>query len=151
MLLQVKELTGPGVVVRVSGSLDLNGLGDPSRQKLDAHTAPLITPSAGYIGAGLPGLDHSNLFADVYKDVFTNPVAAFGSGGPADHWSDSTVPGFFAIAMGDNALLLPAGYQSNAPIRAYTDFVGAPGFTLNSLGIDVGTSISLSSTAITSR
>ena len=50
------------------------------------------------------------------------------------------MPGFFAIAMGDNALLLPAGYQSNAPIRAYTDFVGAPGFTLNSLGIDVGTS-----------
>ena len=34
VLLQVKELTGPGVVVRVSGSLDLNGLGDPSRQKL---------------------------------------------------------------------------------------------------------------------
>ena len=139
VLLQVKELTDPGVVVRASGSLDLSGLGAPSRQRLDVDTAPLITPSAGYIGAGLPGLDGSNLFADVYRNVFANPIAAFGLGGPADHWSDSTVPGFFAIAMGDNALLLPAGYQSNSSIHAHTDYVGAPGFTLDSLGIDVGT------------
>ena len=139
VLLQVKELTDPGVVVRVSGSLDLTGLGGPSRQRLDVDTAPLITPNAGYIGAGLPGLDDSNLFADVYRDVFANPVTSFGFGGPADHWSNSTVPGFFAIAMAENALLLPGGYTSNSPIHAFTNFVGAPGFTLSSLGIDVGT------------
>ena len=81
VLLQVKELTDPGVVVRVSGSLDLTGLGGPSRQRLDVDTAPLITPNAGYIGAGLPGLDDFNLFADVYRDVFANPVTSFGFGG----------------------------------------------------------------------
>jgi len=138
-MLQIKEHTDPGVVVRVSGSLNLTGLGDPSRRRLDVDTAPLVTPSVGYIGAGLPGLDDSNLFADFYQDVFTNPVDSFGLGGPADHWSNSTVPGFFAIAMAENALLLPAGYKSNSPIDAYTDYVGAPGFTLKSLGLDVGT------------
>ena len=139
VMLQVKEHTDPGVVIKVSGSLDLTGLGSPTRQKLDVDTAPLINPSKGYIGAGLPGLDDSKLFADIYEGVFTNPVASFGFGGQAHHWSNSTVPGFFAIAMGQNALLLPAGYKSNAPIHAYTDFVGAPGFTLKSLGIDLGT------------
>ncbi len=138
-MLQVKELTDPGVVIRVSGSLDLTGLGDPSREKLDFYTAPLMTPSKGYIGVGLPGTDDSHLFADVYKDVFSNPVASFGMGGTAHHWSDATAPGFFALAMASNALLLPAGYKSNSPIHAYTDFVGAPGFTLKSLGIDLGT------------
>lgn len=138
VLLQVKELTDPGIAVRVSGSLDLTGLGTPAVRKLDSETAPLITAGKGYIGAGLPGLDDSNLFADVYTDVFTNPVASFGTGGRADHWSDATTWGFFAVAMADNALLLPAGYTSNSPIHAFTDFLGAPGFTLASLGLNEG-------------
>ncbi|MFO1143512.1 MAG: hypothetical protein U1E59_14200 [Amaricoccus sp.] len=138
VLLQVKERIDPGVVVKVSGSLDLTGLGTPTVQKLDSRTAPLISAGKGYIGAGLPGLDDSNLFADVYKDVFTNPVASFGSGGQADHWSDATTWGFFAVAMADNALMLPAGYESNSPIHAFTDFIGAPGFTFASLGITEG-------------
>ena len=139
VLLQVKEHTDPGVVVRVSGTLDLTGLGSPIRQRLEYQTAPLMTPNEGYIGAGLPGFNSSNLFADTYQGVFTNPVDSFGMGGQADHWSNSTVPGFFAIAMARNALMLPAGYQSNSVINAYTDYVGAPGFTLQSLGIGVGT------------
>ena len=139
VLLQVKERTDPGVVVRVSGSLDLTGLGAPTRQKLGVDTAPLINAGEGYIGAGLPGLDDSRLFADIYTNVFSNPVSSFGSGDAADHWSNSTVSSFFAVAMGDNALLLPSGYKSNDPIHARTEYFGAPGFTLSSLGLDVGT------------
>jgi hypothetical protein len=138
VMLEVKEHTD-GVVTRVSGSLDLAGLGSPTRQKLDVDTAPLITPNRGYIGAGLPGLDDDKLFANIYKDVFAKPIDSFGSGGAADHWSDSTVSGFFAIAMADNALLLPVGYKSNSAISAFTDYVGSPGFTLKSLGLNVGT------------
>lgn len=139
VMLQIKEHTDPGIWVRLSGSLDLTGLGDPTRQKLDFETAPLIDAAGGYVGAGLPGWNDSNLFADVYKDAFSSPLDAFGTGGPAHHWSNSTTSGFFAIALAQNALLLPAGYESNDEIRAFTNYVGAPGFTLKSLGLEVGT------------
>ena len=131
VLLQVKEYTNDGVHVTARGSLDLTGLGTPTVQGLDRQTENLMNPSKGYISAGI------TVFADVYRDVFTNPVASFGNGGQADHVSYVT-DGFFTVAMADNALMLPAGYNSNARIDTFTIYNGDPGFTLASLGLDAG-------------
>jgi len=35
--------------------------------------------------------------------------------------------------LAQNALMVPAGYKSNDEIKAFTNYVGAPGFTLKSL------------------
>jgi hypothetical protein len=134
VLLRVQELASPGILIRVSGSLDLTGLGSPDALFLDETSGPLVTPNRGYIAAGVTS------FVDIYRGAFANPVDAFGSGGAADHWSvasgDSDT--FFAIAMAENALLLPAGYRSGDAIDAFTSYVGAPGFTLASVGLGLG-------------
>ncbi len=134
VLIRVQELTDPGIVVRTSGSIDLSGLAAPDREALDEETGPLMVPDRGYIASGVVGL------VDIYRGVFEDPATSFGPGGPADHWSIATgdPDTFFAIALAENALLLPAGYRSNSPIHAYTYFVGAPGFTLDSVGMTLG-------------
>ena len=127
------------VTVTARGSLDLTGLGAPVARDFDFYLDPIVDGARGWLAAGLPEQVKDDLYrAEAYRGVFFNPGAIFGSGPMAPHWSAAVSPAFIGLDFGRNELLLTPGYRSGDPILARTWYVGAPGFSLATLGLDPG-------------
>jgi hypothetical protein len=120
--------SGSNVVLTVSGSLNLAGLGTPSAGILDtlavSGTAPREIPPVGTLsilgGGGSIGnsFDQYEILGDMFAGQFpftnmsgeTNASSQFGTGG----FVVTAISG-----LGSTVLGVPAGYVSNSPIASY--------------------------------
>lgn len=139
LTITVRDNLSGMVTVTARGSLDLTGLGAPVARDFDFYLDPIVDGARGWLAAGLPEQVKGDLYrAEAYAGAFFNPRASFGSGPPAPHWSAASSPAFIGLDGGRNELLLTPGYRSGDPIFTRTWYVGAPGFSLATLGLDPG-------------